>query len=304
MSSLATLGVLGGGLWLFRNQVLWPAPTLVFEGSEPSTGWLPFRSRAQGLVLIQSAVNGTPVNALLDSGAQYSVIDVAFAERHGLRSPLDPPMVAYGVGGGPQVARGARADVQVGAVTLKGLSTAVLTLGPIAEATGYATPLILGQDVLQALVADIDFPGRRLRLHRPGAFPEPADALPAPTRASGRALVADVAVEGIPFEAIVDTGSSSVIALAADVAEQAGLLTGRAVRSGRSVVLGGVAQAGVFTASRFSFAGRELRNVDVTVYPRSPVPGFPSGLLGVAALSEDRVILDHPAGRMLLAPSG
>lgn len=300
-SSLTTLGVLGGGLWLFRNHVLWPAPDLSFTGAEQSTGWLPFGSRPSGdLIVIRAAVNGTPVNALLDSGAQYSAMDAAFADRLDLRTPLDPPLVAYGVGGGSQVARGARADITIGQARLSGLTTAVVALGPIAQATGLETPLILGQDVLQALVADIDFPRRRVRLVAPDALDVPPGAEAAPVERQGRALAAEVALDGVPLRAVVDTGSSSVIAVAEDVAREAGLLTGRTLRSGTSVVLGGVARAGVFTAGRFSFAGVQVEGVEVTVYQRGPVPGFPKALLGAKALADSRVFLDAARGRMHL----
>ena len=296
--------MLGGGVWLFREHVLWPAPTVAFAGAEPSSGWLPFGSRRTGaLVLVEAEVAGERVGALLDSGAEYSVLDAAFADRLDLRSAFDPPMVAYGVGGAPQLARGARADVRVGDLRLQGLSTAVLSLGPITQATGRPTPLILGQDVLQALVADIDFPNRRVRLHDPAAFPPPPGAVAAPVRREGRALLAQVAVEGHAVEALVDTGSSSLLALTHETAQAAGLLDGRAVQSGQSVVLGGVVQGGAVQAARFSFAGRELVDVEVTLFPSHPVPGFPKGLLGVEAFRRDRVILDHKRGRLWLAES-
>ena len=44
-------------------------------------------------------IAGREVTALIDSGAQYSVIDRALVEALGLTTFFDMPLVAYGVGG-------------------------------------------------------------------------------------------------------------------------------------------------------------------------------------------------------------
>lgn len=301
LSQLGLLAAGAGAIWWLRDNVLWPAPELAFDTQARSTGWLPFGGRRSGLVIVDAAVNGTAVNALIDSGAQYSVMDRALADRLSLASPLDPPMVAYGAGGNPQVGRGARADVQVGALTLSGLAAAVLELGPISQMAGLSVPLILGQDVLSRLIADIDFPARRVRLHAPGEFSLPTDAVAAPVRGEGRALVASVVVEGEPLDVVVDTGASGALALTRTVAEAVGLLDGRGVRPGASIVLGGVAQGGVVEARSLQFGGLSLEDVDVQILPLPPIPGFPRGLLGLEVLRPYRAVLDHRGGTLHLS---
>jgi hypothetical protein len=63
---------------------------------------------------VEVTVNGTPVRALVDSGAQYSVIDRSLVQTLGLTDVFNIPMVAYGVGGEPQMGRGAALNVEVG----------------------------------------------------------------------------------------------------------------------------------------------------------------------------------------------
>lgn len=300
LSQLGWLGAGVGAFWLLREHVFWPSPEVAFEGDAESSGWLPIGSRRSGLVTVAASVNGTPVNALLDSGAQYSVIDRAFAERLSLSSALDPPMVAVGVGGQPQVARGARADIGVGALTLSGLSVASLELGPVSRIAGLSVPLILGQDMLNRVIADIDFPGNRLRLHASGAYPLPDGATAAPVRGEGRALLAQVVLEGEPLDVIVDTGASGALALTSSVAQEVGLLDGRPVRTGSSIVLGGVAQGGVVEARSLQFGARTLEDVDVQIFQLPNVPGFPRGLLGLEMLRPYRAILDHRGGTLHL----
>jgi predicted aspartyl protease len=297
LSSLGWLAAGGAGAWYLRDRVFWPTPDAASLGGPDSSGWLPFAAPRQRLVTIGVTVNGEPVTALLDSGAQYSVVDRAWAEKRGLQSALAPPMVAYGAGGGAQLGRGASVHLTVGALTLSDLKVAILELGPIVRASGVAMPLILGQDLLSVLVADIDFPGRRVALRRPETVEIPNDGVVAPARREGRALHVEVALEGTPLDVLVDTGASGALALTAPTAETLGL-SGRPARTDSSIVLGGVAQARVITAETLRVAEATLRDVDVYVFDAPPIPGFPKGLLGLGAFRGARIQLDCGRGRL------
>lgn len=294
------LGLGATGLWLARDRLELPLLSgLKIEGAD-STGWLPFSTRRERIVTVRAQVNGRPVNALIDSGAQYSAIDSDLARELGVTESIGAPVVAYGAGGAGQVGRSVRVDVALGDLTLKSLSAAALTLGPISQGLGgIGTPLILGQDVLRALIADIDFPKRRARLVRPDAFDMPPGAVPAPVQPAGRAIAARVLVEDVELHVLVDTGASAALSLASDTAEALGLMD-RPHRTGRSVVLGGVAQGRIVEVESFSFAGQERRDVDVHIFQAQRLPGFPKGLLGYEALKRYRAILDLRSGAMHL----
>ena len=275
-----------GGAWLLRDQVIWPDPVTEFAGTD--SGWLDFATPRDRLPTVAATLNGVEIRALIDSGAQYSALDAELAQRLEAASAWAPPMVAYGAGGNPQMGRAARIDVGVGTMRLPGLKTTVLDLGPIADAEGLNTPLILGHDVLAQMIVEIDVPGRRVRLSPPGA-PPPSDASLVPTRARSRALMATVVVEGSPVEVVVDTGASGVLTLGEDQAERIGLLDGRALETGRSVVLGGVIEARLATARTLTLGARTLNDVTVAIYASQSLPGFPEGLLGLGAF-DDRIM--------------
>ncbi|MDD3836964.1 MAG: retropepsin-like aspartic protease [Phenylobacterium sp.] len=302
LGQFGALGIAGGAAFLLRDQILWPDPEPRLEANGgSSSGWLSFIGRPGApAVMVLTEVNGRPVRALLDSGAQYSVIDKALAAELGLPHAFAAPMIAYGVGGKPQLGRGVTLAVRAGALTLPALRAAVLDLGPISGGLGLSVPLVLGQDVLSTLVADIDFPRRRVRFLTPEAYEPPQGAFAVPARRKGRALLARVDVEGASLEPVLDTGASSALVLAHDVAEDAGLLSGREVRPARSLVLGGIAAGRMVTVRTLAFGGEVLRDVPVHIYKRQPMPGFPSGLLGVGALSRFRAVLDHHGGRLHL----
>ncbi|MGE5565247.1 MAG: aspartyl protease family protein [Parcubacteria group bacterium] len=304
-SLLINLAVLGGGaafIWYARDHIIWSAPQTKFA-LNGSSGWLPFARRGAVLPTLKATVNGHPVNALLDSGAQYSVIDRAFADD--LKLPQSfAPLLAVGVGGDTQFGRGATVDVKAGGLTLSQLKAGVLDIGPLADRKkGLGAPLILGQDVLRQVVADIDFPNRRLLLAAPKAHPVPAGAKSVPVRAQGRALTTQLWINGHAVEAVIDTGASMVLALAENVAETAGLLKGKAKpRYGSSLVLGGEMAGQLVTAQQIAFGGNVLYDVEVLLFPAQHIPGFPRGLLGSGALKHFRAVFDQGQALHLLKP--
>lgn len=300
-TALLTAGL--GGAWWLRERVLWPRPEIAFAGDAGSSGWLPFAHRRALVPTVRARVAGREVTALVDSGAQYSVIDRRLFEALDLGAAFKMPMIAYGVGGDAQVGRGTTLPLAVGAMGAPGLKAAILDLGLLAEAGGLSTPLILGQDVLGELVLELDLPGRRLRFLDPAGHRPWPDAVDAPVARKGAALTSEVTIEGATATVVIDTGASGLLALGREAAAAAGLLDGRAVRAGRSLVLGGVMGAEVVRARTVTFADILFRDVEVAVYPDVRAPGFPSGLLGMEALRGRRAALNLGAGALHIARS-
>lgn len=301
---LAQTGALlagAAGVWWLRDKVVWPAPHPQFAGGGATSGWLPFLAGPQ-LVVTLAEANGHSLGALIDSGAQSSVIDRGAAERLGVQGGAPIPMLAYGVTGKPQIGRGATLSVRLGALSLPALRTAVLDLSPIVQATGGRVELVLGQDVLRRVVAEIDFPRRRLAMFAPGAAPATPGLSPAPAALRGHELTTPVTVEGYRLDAVVDTGSSAPLALSEGAARAAGLLTGRPVRVEDGVTFGGASRNRVVIARSIRFAGRaQITGAPVQIYPDGAHGALPAGLLGVGALSPFRVRLDLGAGALALA---
>jgi predicted aspartyl protease len=298
----ATLGLVGAAVWRLRDRLLWPDPAAEFPAGG-SSGWLPLASGPHRVLVVLAQVNGETATALIDSGAQSSVIDAAFADRLGLNSSGLVPVVALGVSGEPQLGRTVTLSLELGRMALKGLRAAVLDLGGLAAASGLGFNLIVGQDVLRQAVADLDFPRRRIAFHKRDGYVLPAGAEASPARRRGRELVVPVKVEGAPMEVVLDTGASGALSLSAAVAEKLGLLMGRPVGSAVSLSFGGVSQNRLVRVSSLSFAGRDYPNVAVNIYPPAAGGLVPDGLLGVEMLERHRVILDHEAGRLHLIPS-
>ena len=299
LTNLGVLALLGGGAWWARERFLWPPPKPQFAAAEPS--WLPFSSRRHSLITVTVGVGSQMVNALIDSGAQYSTIDRTLADELQLESGFSTPMVAMGVGGSVQMAKNVQLDLDLGGARFPRLRTAALDLGVLSQAMGQDTRLIIGFDVLSSVIVEIDFVRRRLRLSPREGFVFPPGGSAAPVRRDGRSLLAQVVLEGTPIELFLDTGATGVVGLSEASAQEVGL-TGRAARQSRSVVHGVVALTRLVEIERVVFAGETFRDVDAHIIQLPNVPGFPKGLLGIEALRRFRVVMDAGGGRLQLYP--
>lgn len=287
----------GGALWV-RDHVLWAPPKVAFTGAGQTTGWLPWSVRRAAVPTVRATIAGREINTLVDSGAQYSVIDRRLFEALGSPRGFDLPLVAYGVSGEAQMGKGTMLDLSVGSLRLTGLRTAILGLGPLASEDGLNTPLILGQDVLSRLRLGLDPDRRRLVFDAPEEGPLPSEVSPVAVTRRGRALVAAVTVEGAEIEAVVDTGASGLLSLRRSAAGAAGLLDGRPVERGSSLVLGGAVPAEIVRARTVTFADQLYRNRPVSIFADTAAPGVPDALLGMDAFAGRRVVMDLGAGAL------
>ncbi len=288
-------------MWLLRDRLAWPLPEVAFRGGGDTTGWLTLPEPG-GMVELPAVIAGRQIRVVLDSGAQYSAIDTGLATELALPQASPVPMLAFGVSGQPSVTRSVRLDLDLGAMTLTGLRAATLDLDPLSRLTRRPFSMLLGRDLLRAVVAEIDFPRGRVAFWRSASWSPGAEWRAATVRSgTAAALMAEVQVENAePLDVMVDTGATGALALSEKAATAAGLLAGRDVRTGRSVTLGGVSQDRMVRAAHVRFAGRRFDDVDVQIFAPAANAPIPAGLLGLGLLRRFRVALDHDRGRMFL----
>jgi predicted aspartyl protease len=302
LTRAALLATGGAALWLVRDRLPWPPLELSFADGR-ATPWMPLLGRG-GLIEVDVAVNGTPIRAMIDSGAQFSAIDRALAEALDLPPILAAPLLAYGVSGDPALAHTVRLDLAMPGLAIPGLRAAALDLADLLAVTKRSFRLLIGRDVLRRAVVEADFPLRRARLLAPGAYRAPRDAIAVPLRMDRGEPLAIVQVEAAaPVEVLVDTGASGLLALSSQAAEQVGLLApGRPAETAHSVSLGGLSVDRVTRARTVRIGGLTLSDVPVQVYsPAAHAPAL-SGLLGAGLFRRFRMALDLGEGRLFLVP--
>lgn len=304
-SLLTQLGLLGAGLAAapyLRDRFLWPPPEVTFEGGRARTDWLPMRGPGP-LVEAPAHIHDAPLRVVVDTGAQFSAIDAGFAERLGLKAASPLPMLAFGVSGGPTLTRMVELDLDLGQLHIAGLRAAMLDLAGLSRVTGRNFAMLLGRDALKAMVADFDFPRRRVAFARAEGFAPPDGVAAAPGAIRNGALMSEVQIEGARrIQAMIDTGATGALALSEAVATAAGLLQGREIGTGRSVGIGGLADHRLVFARDVAFGPLRLKNVPVQIFRPSRASPAPGALLGVMILRHFRTVLDLGAGRLYLGP--
>ncbi|CAN7505829.1 retroviral-like aspartic protease family protein [Phenylobacterium sp. LjRoot225] len=282
-----------------RHQLVWPTPQVSFDAGRWS-GWIELPG-ARGLIALPARIGRTRIQAVIDSGAQYSAIDSGLAERLNLPVATPIPMVAFGVSGPPTVTRAVGVDVDLGHFSLKGLRAAPLNLQALSSLTRQPFSLLLGRDFLRAVVVEADFPGRRVAIFAPQAWTPPAGARAVTVRSQTGSLMVEVRIEQAPpVEVMLDTGATGALALSEATARTAGLMDGRPVRRAQSVTLGGVSEDGMTRIRRLTFAGHEIEDIDVQIYRPAANAPAPAGLLGLGVLERFHLALDLPGERVFL----
>lgn len=165
--------------------------------------------------------------------------------------------------------------------------------------------MLLGKEVLNEAVVDIDFAASRIRvIDRQTYQPAPAaHELRLTTVAGLRA--APIRIEGGPeVMGMFDLGSAVPLTLfPAYVAEQ-GLLQGRPVSEGRSHGVGGLSTSRMMTLKRLSLAGFDLEAVPASVPEAHGVWARDTAAanLGLPIFSRFRLAVDFAGDRMFLTP--
>lgn len=248
-------------------------------------------------VLFPMRINGRLVEAWLDSGASSTVVDARVAASLGL--PLGEVVRAQGVAGRVDGVRLARADLQLGDLALPGRHVAVMDLGVLAEVVPRPVQVILGRDVFDSAVLDIDFRTQEISfLARHDFRPPPVDALPLTTAGNLRAF--PIRISGVDTQAILDLGNSGALLIDRDFADQARLLVGRPVSTQLSVGVDGPRESVVTSVDNVEVGGVRFDGVP-TVATVGLVARAPANV-GLALLSRFHVTVDFAGDRLWLQP--
>ena len=249
-------------------------------------------------LMIDARINGRAVTALLDSAAEATLIDRAFARELGL-------------GGGEAVTgqgsgKDAFAATLVGGVTLEALglvlreqTVAVTDLGDVGRRLlGRRLEVVLGRELFDAARLSIDVDGGRIAVV----------ARDRPPRGERLELVTEHGVEtlpvriegGEPVRATFDLGNGSRMLVGAALAARRGFLTdGRPVRSERGGGLGGEANLTVLRLRSVEIAGRRFADVAASIDPQ---PSASDANVGIALLRHFRITTDYAEHALWLEP--
>jgi len=265
-------------------------------------------------VFVRTTVGTAPHWFLLDTGAKYSVVDLAVARSAGIE--LGERIGVTGGGKDTVAARMVKSGV-VRVVGLEGLEQPLivaLPLGDLADASGHELAGILGSDFIGGFVVEIDYERHTLTLRDTTAYEYRGDgeALPITFNDAGHPQIKAQVLDGPgpPRDGtfVLDIGSGAALILDTPFVDAGGFLT-----TGRPTVpwiegrgLGGGIEGVVGRVDAMRL-GRWRIERPVTVFSRAVSGPFASaeaqGNIGAAILERFKVILDYPRKRIILEPN-
>jgi len=262
-----------------------------------ASAWSPMTLYRGSYIFAAGAVNGTPVELLLDSGAGMTVLDRSFADSLGIATAGE--VVARGTVGESSASFAKGLTVRIGPLELMDVTAAVIDLSGIAARLGRPLPVILGKEVFHTLVVDVDYPGERIRFHEPEGFryEGPGRRLPVHAAEGGHKQI-EISVEELPPALVgLDTGAGAALDLFGPYVEEHRLLEGRApVSQGLTGGVGGMASQTLASLKRGEIAGYLLRDVPIGI-PQTEKGAFATkraaGNLGTGILKRFHVYFDY-----------
>lgn len=273
-----------------------------------ATGPLPFNFSRRCRIVLNLAVVGTFTTAILDSGAEQTIVDSRLAQNLQLK-PVGTTWFSD---------RRSVNDVSIvelsatfGALCVEGLEAAVVDLAPLSAMTGLEIGLILGREVFEAAVVDIDFNKELIAFAEPSDFEAPAGAAVTPLKRSdaGRGRVVEVQVDDhrrAQFE--FDLGSANALAVQHGWWTASGIAAGRPVSNSLIGGTGGIREVALISLPSISVAGHVLHDVDCLLEPPRGAleERLGNGVIGMPVWSSFRVITDYSRDLLYLldgAPS-
>lgn len=248
-------------------------------------------------IFLPVEVQGIATEALLDSGAEMTLLDTAFAATAGLAAFGQEE--ARGTGAGTQSVQFAEGvTLKAAGKTLQDRMVAILDLTDISQrVVGAPLSVVLGREFFDAGIYAIDIEAGSIE--ETGAEAVPAsDPLPLQDAHGIKQLGA--AINGVPVLADFDLGNGNEVLLSRSFAERAGLLTpentlGTKMGGG----IGGDVERTLVRIETLEIGGLTLKDVTAAV---SPHEKGADANVGVSVLRNFRIVVDYEGNRIWLEP--
>ncbi len=267
--------------------------------------WIPLTLYRDRYIYVPCVVNGVKTEALLDSGAGITVLDKSLADQLGLVEKS--AVTARGVQGKQQAGLTDGVDISIGSVKLENLTVAIIDLDDLTKHFARSMPVIMGKELFNRAIVDVDYPNERLALHDVESFDyqETGHSLEMHPTRNGKRLVELRIEDNSPALFQIDTGGGNIDIFDAYTREHR-LLEGRKrVSTCYGGGVGGMAESKAATLDSIEFAGYRIPHVPAAFSPPGE-GGFGTadyaGNLGGAILTRFRIIFDFTRNRLHVEP--
>ena len=245
---------------------------------------------------VEATIARRPVSALLDSGAEMTLIDDDFAARLGLA--LSGAETARGSGGSQPARFAEGVDLAAAGVSLPRRTVAVIDLDEIsARLIGRKLEMILGRDLFDSARLRIDIAGGMIESVARDRRP---NGVRLPLRSDHGLESMPVMIEGAHAPAHFDLGNGSEVMIGKALAVRLGLArAGRIVERRAGGGIGGAIERDIVILQSLRIGGREFRDVPAAIDP-TPTAGDVN--IGTSILRHFVITTDFPQRSLWLEP--
>lgn len=299
------LGLLGGlATSAARAEVEPPRLSHAFSGGAVSTGWRPFTFWQDKRIFAPLKINGRPIDALLDSGVSLLVLDKTFAAELGLRR--DAAFNAHGLGGqGAGDFSNGPADIDLGGLVLRTNRIAIMDMSPWSDLLGRRLDVMLGRELFEQVMVDLDFDGRQMALHDSRGFGAPPGLKSLPTRQAHGVRSLSVRIDGAaPIQAAFDLGAGDALSLSSRYAARHRTLSQLPSAATIGYGVEGFRQSRIVTIPSVDLGDFRILETPASITESwvNDERGGPPANLGIDVLSRFRLVTDFPRDRLWLQP--
>lgn len=266
----------------------------------------PFAAHAQPVAVtlhndrlfVTATIAGHETEAVLDSAAEVTLVDRAYAREIGIAPERDDEV--QGSGGSQKVQFASGVTLRLAGASFTPEAVAIADLSDISKRLNGGAPirLIVGREFFDAGRWTIDLAAGTLDRADPSATP-PGIALELVTTRGIEAMPASI--EGLPsVRAVFDLGNGTGVLVGKAYADRIGLLRdGRPQRRAEGGGLGGARERTMVTLNRLTLAGRTFTGIPAAI---DETPTAEDLNIGTAILRNFRITVDYPAHRLWLDP--
>lgn len=257
-------------------------------------------------MMVEGTINGEgPYTFFVDTGASNSVIDLAVADKVGLKQ--EGGMQGEAIGGDVQVTFGKVKELTIAGITFKNNTAAIIDL--MSNVGKYFPSItlggIIGYDLLGRFAIELHYDSSQLILYRPGKFEPQAGMKMIPMEISEGIISIKGKLEGKDITMMVDTGNSSSLHISSQYVEKEKLLENRKTAMGWWGGAAGMEEGRIGRVKSLEIAGFEMKDIICEFSTtEAGVLGNTNddANLGGEILSRFVIVFDFPGNRMGLLP--
>lgn len=259
--------------------------------------WISIVGDAESTIRLNVSINGVDVTSILDTGAAFTVVDRQTSSRLGIEAIGDA--IATGNVNAVNGAWGSSVSIKIGKAVIHLSKVLLLDLSAIALPGGAPIGLILGNDIFEQFVLDVDLSSRRLALRSSQEFqPMPgAEEIKLRRGGAGERFIM-VSIEGrTEIPATLDLGSSNPVMISADYANSQQILEGKQVSSAAVGGVDGINITRTSSLTSINLGANQLLDVPCEIFANW-YSAEVSANIGLPVLSRFHFAIDFKNGRM------